>query len=94
MALTESIEYDKIEIVGEYRHVQVRKAHVIKKDGNELSRSFERHALAPGILDMSDNFVVTDVSAEPPEVQAICNAVWTTEVKDAFKAFLIANKKP
>ena len=94
MALTESIEYDKIEIVGEYRHVQVRKAHVIKKDGNVLSRSFERHALAPGILDMSDNFVVTDVSAEPPEVQAICNAVWTTEVKDAFKAFLIANKKP
>ena len=74
--------------------MQVRKAHVIKKDGNELSRSFERHALAPGILDMSDNFVVTDVSAEPPEVQAICNAVWTTEVKDAFKAFLIANKKP
>ena len=93
MALTESIEYDKIEVVGEYRHVQVRKAHVIKKDGNELSRSFERHALAPGILDISDNFVVTDVSAEPPEVQAICNAVWTTEVKDAFKAFLIANKK-
>tara|TARA_Y100000114_G_scaffold134180_1_gene134091 strand:+ start:481 stop:765 length:285 start_codon:yes stop_codon:yes gene_type:complete len=94
MALTESIEYDKIEVVGQYRHVQVRKAHVIKKDGNELSRSFERHALAPGILDISDNFVVTDVSAEPPEVQAICNAVWTTEVKDAFKAFLIANKKP
>ena len=94
MALTESIEYDKIEVVGQYRHVQVRKAHVIKKDGNELSRSFERDALAPGILDMSDNFVVTDVSAEPPEVQAICNAVWTTEVKDAFKAFLIANKKP
>ena len=94
MALTESIEYDKIEVVGQYRHVQVRKAHVIKKDGNELSRSFERHALAPGILDMSDNFVVTDVSAEPPEVQAICNAVWTTEVKDAFKAFLTANKKP
>ena len=94
MALTESIEYDKIEVVGQYRHVQVRKAHVIKKDGNELSRSFERHALAPGILDMSDNFVVTDVSAEPPEVQAICNAVWTTEVKDAFKEFLIANKKP
>ena len=93
MALTETIEYDKIEVVGQYRHVQVRKAHVIKKDGNELSRSFERHALAPGILDMSDNFVVTDVSAEPPEVQAICNAVWTTEVKDAFKAFLIANKK-
>ena len=92
MALTESIEYDKIEVVGQYRHVQVRKAHVIKKDGNELSRSFERHALAPGILDISDNFVVTDVSAEPPEVQAICNAVWTTEVKDAFKAFLIANK--
>ena len=93
MALTESIEYDKIEVVGEYRHVQVRKAHVIKKDGNELSRSFHRYVLTAGYLDDSDNLVDTDISGEPAEVQAICNAVWTTEVKDAFKAFLIANKK-
>ena len=51
MALTESIEYDKIEIVGPYKNVQVRKAHVVKKDGVELARSFERHALCIGLLD-------------------------------------------
>ena len=57
MALTESIEYDKIEVVGEYRHVQVRKATVIKKNGVELTRSFERYVLDCGTLDSSDNFV-------------------------------------
>ena len=92
MALTESIEYDKIEIVGPYKNVQVRKAHVIKKDGVELARSFERHALCIGLLDESDNLVDTDISSEPAEVQAVCNAVWTTDIKTAYKAFLIANK--
>ena len=75
MALSESIEYDKIEIVGIYKHVQVRKATVIKKDGKELTRSFERYVLHPD----------TDISAEPAEVTAICNAVWTDAVKDAWK---------
>ena len=51
MALTETIEYDKIEVVGQYKHIQVRKATVIKKDGNELTRSFERFVLDPGTLD-------------------------------------------
>ena len=92
MALTESIEYDKIEVVGLYKAVQVRKATVIKKDGVELTRSFERYVLQAGTLDASDNLVDTDISNEPTEVQAICNAVWTTDVKSAWKAKLIADK--
>ena len=99
MALTESIEYDKIEVVGQYKAVQVRKATVIKKDGKELTRSFERFVLHPGTLDGSDNLVDNPLSKEPDgttdvpdEVKAICNAVWTTTVKDAWKAKLIADK--
>ena len=99
MALTESIEYDKIEIVTEYRHVQVRKATVIKKDGVELTRSFERYVLNCGTLDSSDNFVDNPLSKEsdgttdiPDDVKAVCNAVWTTSVKNAWKAKLIAEK--
>jgi hypothetical protein len=92
MALAESIEYDKIEVVGQYKAVQVRKATVIKKDGKELTRSFERYVLNAGTLDASDNLVDTDLSAEPAEVSAICNAVWTTDVKAAWKAKLIADK--
>ena len=92
MALTESIEYDKIEVVGLYKAVQVRKATVIKKDGVELTRAFERYVLQAGTLDSSDNLVNTDLSSEPAEVSAICNAVWTTEVKAAWKAKLIADK--
>ena len=99
MALTESIEYDKIEIVGQYKSVQVRKATVIKKDGTELTRSFERFVLDPGTLDASDNLVDNPldkesdgVTAIADEVKAVCNAVWTTSVKDAWKAKLIADK--
>ena len=99
MALTESIEYDKIEVVGQYKHVQVRKATVIKKDGKELSRSFERFVLDPGTLDESDNLVDNPLTKEPDgttdidaDVKAICNAVWSTSVKNAWKAKLIADK--
>ena len=92
MALAESIEYDKIEVVGLYKAVQVRKATVIKKDGVELTRAFERYVLQPGQLDASDNLVDTDLSGQPAEVSAICTAAWTTDVKAAYKAFLIANK--
>ena len=83
MALTESIEYDKIEVVGVYKAVQVRKATVIKKDGKELTRSFERYVLHPD----------TDISLEPTEVQSICNVVWTQEVKDAWTKHL-ASQSP
>ena len=92
MALTESIEYDKIEVVTQYKSVQVRKATVIKKDGTELTRSFERYVLQPGTLDGSDNLVDTDLSGEPAEVSAICTAAWTDAVKTAWKAKLIADK--
>ena len=92
MVLTESIEYDKIEVVGLYKAVQVRKATVIKKDGEELTRSFERYVLQAGTLDASDNLVDTDLSAQPAEVSAICNAAWTDDVKAAWKAKLIENK--
>ncbi len=92
MALTESIEYDKIEIVGEYKAVQVREATIIKKDGVELTRTFRRYVLNSGNLDESDNFVNTDISTQPTEVQNICNAVWTDSIKTAYKAFLISIK--
>ena len=99
MALSESIEYDKIEVVGVYKHVQVRKATVIKKDDVELTRSFERFVLDPGTLDASDNLVDNPLDKEPDgttaiadEAKAVANAVWTTSVKDAWKAKLIADK--
>ena len=92
MALAESIEYDKIEVVGIYKYVQVRKATVIKKDDVELTRAFFRYTLQAGTLDGNDNLVDTDISGEPAEIQAICNAVWTTDVKAALKAHLIATK--
>ena len=92
MALAESIEYDKIEVVGLYKHVQVRKKNVIKKDGVEIASNFERYVLQSGTLDASDNLVDTDISAEPAEVSAICTAAWTTDVKAAWKAKLIADK--
>ena len=99
MALTETIEYDKIEVVGQYKHVQVRKATVIKKDGTELTRSFERFVLDPGTIDESDNFVDNPLTKEPDgttdidaDVKAVCTAVWSTSVKDAWKAKLIADK--
>ena len=91
MALTESQENDKIEIVNKW-NIQVRTATIIKKDGVELTRSFHRKVLTPGTLDASDNLVDTDLSGEDADVQAICNAAWTTQVKADYKAFLIANK--
>ena len=94
MALSESIEYDKIEVVSQYKYVQVRQATVIKRDGVEIpgSRSFTRYSLQAGLLDASDNLVDTDISGQPAEVQAICNAVWTTDEKALLKAKLIADK--
>ena len=99
MALTESVEYDKIEVVGQYKVVQVRKATVIKKDGTELTRSFSRFLLDAGTLDESDNLVDNPLDKEPDgvtdiadEVKAVCTTVWTTSVKDAWKTQLIADK--
>ena len=99
MALSESIEYDKIEVVSQYKLVQVRKATVIKKDDVELTRSFSRFVLDPGTLDASDNLVDNPLDKEPDgttaiadEVKAICTAVWTDAIKASWKAKLIADK--
>ncbi len=81
MALTERTVEDKIEIVGDYKHIQVRTATIIERDGEEISRTFHRHVVSP---DMD----VTDQSAE---VQAIATAVWTAEVKTAWAAKLAAD---
>jgi hypothetical protein len=77
MAITKETVIDKIEVVGDYKAVQVRTATVIKEDGTELSRSFHRHALSPD----------ADITNEHADVQAVCNAVWTQEVKDAYASF-------
>ena len=82
MALTERVEEDKIEVVGQFKHIQVRTATVVERDGMELTRAFHRKALAPD----------ADVSGESAEVQAIANAVWTQDIKDAYAAHLAASQ--
>jgi len=95
MALTKEVIYDKTEIFGEYKHVQCREATIVKEDGIELSRSFSRHVLVPSKcspdLDSAGNpdgtftHTDTDISGEPAETQAVCVAIWTDEVKAAWK---------
>ena len=92
MALTKETQIGRIEVVGEYKTVQVRTDTVIFENSNELSRKYHRHSLTPGTLDDSDNLVETNISGETAEVQAVCNGVWTDTVKLAWKNYLIANK--
>ena len=84
MALTERTEQDKIEVVSQFKFVQVRTATVIERDGVEISRSFSRHVVAPD----------ADITGETPEVQAVCAAVHTQAVKDAYAAHLAAQETP
>ena len=90
MALTERFENDKIEVVGQYKAVQVRNATVIERDGVEISRTFHRHVLHPGTLGDGDVLVDTDISGEDADVQAICTAAWTDAVKEAWRLELVA----
>ena len=92
MAITKTIEIPKIEVVGEFKAVQVATDTVIKEDGTEISRSRHRHVLQCGTLNDSDALVATDISGEDAEVQAVANAVWTDAVKTAWKNKLIADK--
>jgi len=89
MAITKEIIEDKIEVVGDYKSIQVRTATVIKEDGVELSRSFHRHVLdcVSSVKNDDDSWTHTDsdVSGESTEVQGIASAVWTDEVKEAKK---------
>ena len=91
MALTEETQEDKIEVVGDYKAVQVRTATVIKRDGEEISRNFHRHVLHPS-KKTDDTWADTDISGESAEVQAICNAVWTDAVKTAYQTAMDAQE--
>jgi hypothetical protein len=91
MALTEETVEDKIEIVGDYKAVQVRTATVIKRDGTEISRSFHRHVLHPSTK-TDGSWADTDISGESTEVQGICNAVWTDAVKTAYQTAMDAQE--
>ena len=81
MAITKRTEEDKIEIVGQFKHIQVRTATIIEEDGTEISRSFSRHVVSPG----------DDVSGESTEVQAIAAAVHTDAVVEAYEAHIAEN---
>ena len=78
MALTKEAIVDKIEIIGQFKAVQVRTATIVREDGVELSRSFHRHVIQPN----------DDISNETQEVQDVCNAVHTQAVKDAYAAYV------
>jgi len=90
MAITKELVEDKIEIVGDYKAIQVRTATVIKEDGVELTRSFSRKVLSCVTSVQADDdswtHTDTDVSGESTEVQGIATAVWTTAIKNAKKA--------
>ena len=89
MALTKTIETDKIEIVGEYKGVQCREATIIKEDGVEISRNLHRYVLEPSRCEKNEDgsftHTDTDISDEPAEIQAICKVVWTDAVRAAWK---------
>ena len=90
MALTERNENDKIEVVGQYKTVQVRRATVIERDGVEVSRSFHRHVLQPGtVSEGTSTLTDTDISGEDADVQAICNAAWTDAIKESYRIKLV-----
>jgi len=91
MALTETEVQDKIEIVGDYKHIQIRTATVIKRDDVEISRSFHRHVLAP-CAKTDGTWADTDISGESTEVQAIANAVWTDAIKTAYQQMMDAQE--
>ena len=82
MAITKETQIGKIEVVGQYKSVQVRTDTVVMEDGEELSRKYHRHVLTPD----------ADITNEHADVQAVCNAVWTQEVKDAYAAFKAAQE--
>lgn len=88
MALTESFEYD-CEVIGVHKNVQVRKSTVIKRDNEEISRSYNRHILHCRTKD-GNTWGDTDISGEDATIQAVCNAVWTSEVKAAYETWVDA----
>ena len=97
MALTKEVVTDKVEVVGEHKHVQCREATIVKEDGVEVGRSVKRHVLHASRMHTDEDGVIThtdtDISGEPAETQAICNAVWTDAVVAAYKTWCEENEE-
>ena len=92
MALTKTDLVNQIEIVSEYKHIQIRNQVTIKEDNVIISQTYHRRTLNCGQLDASNNLVETDISSESAEIAGICNLVWTDAVKSAWTTNLIAAK--
>ena len=92
MALKKSAKEDLFEIVGIHRHIQIRTLVLVEEDGNELSRSFYRRSLTPGILGDDDSLIETDLSEESVEVKGIAGVLWTSELKESWRRKLIVDK--
>ena len=96
MAITKEIVEDKIEVVGDYKSIQIREATVIKEDGTELTRSFHRKVLdcVSSVKNADDSWTHTDtdISSESTEIKNLCNLLWTTDIKNAKKTFNEANQ--
>ena len=92
MALTKEYEYD-CEVRGPHKAVQVRQSTIIKDDGVEISRNYHRHVLQCRTK-TGDSWGDTDISGEPQEIQNICQAVWTTDIKSAYETFVDTQEKP
>ena len=93
MAITKQVVEDLIEVVGDYKAIQIREATIIKEDDVELTRSFHRRVLQciTSTYDGSSwTHTDTDVSSESAEVKGIAGVVWTTTVKNAKKAAIEA----
>lgn len=84
MALTKTTTIDKIEIVGEYKHIQIREASIIQEDGVELTRSFSRYVLTPG----------QDISNQTLEIQSIASAIWTEDLIERYNQSVLNNMNP
>ncbi len=91
MAITKTETVDRIEVVGNFKQVQVRTKITLEEDGVELSSSFHRKLFNPGDLNAANELVDTDLSSESADVQSVCNTVWTTAVKNNWKNELITN---
>ena len=90
MAITKEVKQDKIEIVTEWKHLQIRERTTVKEDGVVISSSYtNRYVLMPGRVDDSDNFIDTDLSSESDEVKGLANLLWTDDIKAAWKQHLI-----
>tara|TARA_B100000131_G_scaffold101532_1_gene98556 strand:- start:113 stop:412 length:300 start_codon:yes stop_codon:yes gene_type:complete len=92
MSLTKTTEQDQLEVVGPYKAIGIQEKIVIKENDSVISETTHRRMLNSGDIDDNDNFVDTNISSESADVQALCNIFWTTDIKNAWKAYLIANK--